>query len=126
METAAFDDFQQLFEACNLAIVCGANFLKTSSGFHPNGGATLEAAAVLAHAIKYNDLGGLKVSGGIKTVEDCAQYMSIATQILGKEFIKPSKFRIGASGVYDDIIRVLEGKILSGTQKCINLSPESY
>lgn len=108
LESAAFDDASALAAASKLALDCGADFLKTSTGKSAKGGATLEAAAVLLQAVK--DAGGtagVKISGGVKTVRDGAQYIALAESVMGKGWITPAVFRIGASGVLTDILQTL-------------------
>jgi deoxyribose-phosphate aldolase len=108
LESAAFDDYKNLYAASRLALDCGADFLKTSTGKSPKGGASLEAAATMMQAILDADsAAGLKVSGGVKTVGDCAQYESLAKKMMGKDWVSPATFRIGASGVLTDILQRL-------------------
>jgi deoxyribose-phosphate aldolase len=110
LESAAFDDYRDLYSASMLAIGAGADFIKTSTGKSAAGGATLEAAATMMQAI--NDSGtadhvGLKVSGGVKTVTDVAQYVALTKEMMGDNWISTNTFRIGASGVLTDILKTL-------------------
>ena len=64
LETAAWDP-ERLLGAAEAALDAGADWLKTSTGFHPAGGATLEA---VAHLRSLAPVGvGIKASGGIRT-----------------------------------------------------------
>jgi deoxyribose-phosphate aldolase len=84
-------------EAALDALACGADFLKTSTGkLQP--GATPEAARVMIGAG-----GGFKASGGVRTYEQAAEYAAIFEEIRG-ERIAPDNFRIGASGLLDDLL----------------------
>jgi len=57
----------ELDEVAQVAVDAGADYLKTSTGFHPAGGATLEAVAVLAEvAGRAGRPVGVKASGGIR------------------------------------------------------------
>lgn len=108
LETSDFTDYRDVYAASVLALECGADFLKTSTGKSAKGGASLEAAATMLQAIK--DTGsdaGVKVSGGVKTVADAAQYISLTESMMGKDWITTDKFRFGASGVLNDILVVL-------------------
>jgi deoxyribose-phosphate aldolase len=108
LESAAFDNYEDLYAACRLALDCGADFLKTSTGKSARGGASLEAAATMLQAIL--DSGrkaGVKISGSVKTVADCAQYISLVQGMMGKNWITTGTFRIGASGVLTDILQHL-------------------
>jgi deoxyribose-phosphate aldolase len=108
LETSEFTDYRDVYAASVLALDCGADFLKTSTGKSAKGGATLEAAATMLQAIK--DKGsdaGVKISGGVKTVTDGAQYIALTESMMGKSWISTDTFRIGASGVLNDILVVL-------------------
>ncbi|MEY2401477.1 MAG: deoxyribose-phosphate aldolase, partial [Ilumatobacteraceae bacterium] len=88
----------------------GADFLKTSTGkLEP--AATPEAAAalleVIAAAQREGRFIGLKVAGGVKTVADAAVYLEMADQVLEPNGAEPTNFRFGASGLLNDIVRVL-------------------
>ncbi len=104
LETAAFDDYNELHEAAlSVARETNAEFLKTSTGKHPNGGATPETAATLMEATAT----GVKVAGGVSSTDDAALYMTLARDIMGLKEITADRFRIGASGVWDDLIATL-------------------
>jgi len=64
LETAALDA-AQITACCHAAADAGADFVKTSTGFHPAGGATVDAVALMADAV--GRLLGVKASGGIRT-----------------------------------------------------------
>lgn len=67
IEAAALTDEQKRI-ACRLAVDAGAAFVKTSTGFHPAGGAT-KADVALMRAVVGPDV-GVKASGGIRTLAD--------------------------------------------------------
>ena len=85
----------------------GADFIKTSTGktaVH----ATPEAARVMLSTIR--DSGqpvGFKASGGIRTLADAWQYMSLAMEIMGKGWLEPGRFRLGASSLMADLLQTL-------------------
>ncbi|MBT1035964.1 deoxyribose-phosphate aldolase [Canibacter sp. lx-45] len=62
IEAAALSD-EQIIMACEAAIAGGADFVKTSTGFHPAGGASVHAVRLLAQTVG-GEL-GVKASGGI-------------------------------------------------------------
>ncbi len=66
LETAALEPMQ-IVKASAIAMEVGAHFVKTSTGFHPSGGATAEAVALMRLAV--GDKLGVKASGGVR---DCA------------------------------------------------------
>lgn len=90
------------------ALSAGADFIKTSTGKIPEG-ATLEAAATMLLVIRHveQQLGrrlGLKVSGGIRSIQQAASYVMLADQIMGKSWVTPETFRIGASKLVDELL----------------------
>ena len=50
---------------------------------------------------------GLKVAGGVKSVAEAACYLEMADRHLQPSGAEPSNFRFGASGLLNDIVRVL-------------------
>ena len=50
---------------------------------------------------------GFKPSGGIKTVQDAQKYIDLSAKIVGSDFINAAHFRIGASGIWNDIATIL-------------------
>lgn len=66
LETAALDD-DEIIEACKASEAGGADFVKTSTGFHPAGGASVHAVRLMARAV--GDRLGVKASGGIRSAE---------------------------------------------------------
>jgi deoxyribose-phosphate aldolase len=110
VETGALADAAPIRRACGMALDAGADFLKTSTGKTPVS-ATLPAARLLLEAI-VRDRGararvGLKPAGGIRTVADAAAYIALAREAFGS--VGPERFRIGASGLLNDIEAVLGG-----------------
>lgn len=64
LETAALPD-DAIVGACRAAEAAGADFVKTSTGFHPAGGASVHAVALMASAV--GGRLGVKASGGVRT-----------------------------------------------------------
>lgn len=113
LETSMLGDVPAVALAARLALAEGADFLKTSTGKVP-GGATPEAARVLLAAIAADPAAaervGFKASGGVRSVADAALYLRLTAQALGEAACTPERFRIGASGLLDDIEAVLSGR----------------
>ncbi len=108
LESAAFDNQNLLYEAACLALDCGADFLKTSTGKHPSGGATVEAATTMLQAIKdKTSTAGLKISGGVRTAEDAARYIDLAKSMMSENWVEPQHFRLGASSLLDNLLIIL-------------------
>lgn len=106
LETGALKQPNFIAQASQTAIEAGADFLKTSTG-KVEVGATLEAAAIMLLTIKQNPNKqvGFKASGGIRTPQQAASYLKLAELIMGKEWISPSTFRFGASGLLDALLK---------------------
>lgn len=109
-ESGAFEDSEQLRRASLLALDGGADFLKTSTGKY-RVGATMRAARVMMEAIRDEDSkAGFKASGGVRTMEQAAGYLSLADELLGEEAVTAERFRFGASGLLDAALAVLNGE----------------
>lgn len=108
LETGALIDPAIIADVSLDALTAGADFIKTSTGKIPEG-ATLEAAATMLLVIKHAEtqLGrrlGLKVSGGIRTVQQAGSYVRLAALIMGENWVTPETFRIGASKLVDELL----------------------
>lgn len=110
LETGELRTPECIAEASRLALGEGADFIKTSTGKTPVG-ATPEAARVMLEAIAAERSGtaGFKASGGVRTVADAAAYLALVAEVLGEGAGTPARFRIGASGLLDDIEAFLGG-----------------
>ncbi len=80
IESAALTD-HEVVEACHAARDAGADFVKTSTGFHPAGGATVHAVDLM-HATVGGRL-GVKASGGIRTSGDALRMIQAGATRLG-------------------------------------------
>lgn len=114
LETGELKDTGLIRRASDIALAHGADFLKTSTGKVPVN-ATPEAARVMLQAIVDAKSGsGLKVAGGVRRVADAAVYFDLVDTMMGPDWATPARFRIGASGLLDDILAVLSGKTAAG------------
>jgi deoxyribose-phosphate aldolase len=80
LETAALPD-EAIVECCRAAVHAGANFVKTSTGFHPAGGASVEAVALMAKTVGPSV--GVKASGGIRTTQAALDMIAAGATRLG-------------------------------------------
>lgn len=80
VESAALSD-DQLVEACIVAQAAGADFVKTSTGFHPAGGATLAAVARMRATV--GEGMGVKASGGIRDAATAVAMVEAGASRLG-------------------------------------------
>lgn len=110
LETGELKDIALIRRASDLSIAAGADFIKTSTG-KVGVNATLEAADIMLQAIRDSRKKvGFKPAGGISTVADAGHYLRLADTIMGDDWVIPSTFRFGASGLLDDITAVLSGE----------------
>jgi deoxyribose-phosphate aldolase len=112
LETGEIGDAATITRACEIALDAGADFLKTSTG-KVAVNATPASAALLLQAIAarpgVRDRVGFKPAGGVRTVADAALYIALTAQHLGAGAVTAERFRIGASGLLNDIEAVLGG-----------------
>lgn len=80
IESAALTD-EAIVGACRAAEQGGADFVKTSTGFHPAGGASVHAVKLMARTV--GGRLGVKASGGIRTAEDAAAMIEAGATRLG-------------------------------------------
>ena len=101
LETGELKTPQNIYKASQLAIAAGADFIKTSTGKIAVN-ATPEAFLVMMDAIKLHYLKtgkkvGIKAAGGISDPDTAMVYLNLLSQVLGKDWLTNSYFRIGAS-----------------------------
>ncbi len=94
-----------------VCMMAGADFIKTSTGKEAVN-ATLPFGLVMARAIREyaEDTGyrvGLKPAGGIRAARQALDWLLLIKEELGEDWMRPSRFRIGASSLLTDIERQL-------------------
>ena len=112
LETGVLDDADVIKAAAAVAVANGADFLKTSTGKLEPAATPASAEALLEvidAARRAGHVIGLKVAGGVKTVDEAATYLELADRHLQPDMAEPGNFRFGASGLLNDIVRVLGG-----------------
>lgn len=80
IESAALSD-DAIVAACRAAEAAGADFVKTSTGFHPAGGASVHAVKLMADTV--GGRLGVKASGGIRTGADAQAMIDAGATRLG-------------------------------------------
>jgi deoxyribose-phosphate aldolase len=80
IESAALTD-EQIVDVCRAAEAAGADFVKTSTGFHPAGGASEHAVALMVATV--GGRLGVKASGGIRTTEAALAMIAAGATRLG-------------------------------------------
>jgi deoxyribose-phosphate aldolase len=95
-----------------VAMMAGADFIKTSTGKEPTN-ATLPVGLVMTRAIREyaQETGmavGFKPAGGIRTAKQSLDWLAMIKEELGDSWLRAEMFRFGASGLLGDIERQLE------------------
>lgn len=113
LETGELGGESRIADAARLAIAHGADFVKTSTGKTATS-ASLEATRVMLDVIATTPWPvGLKPSGGIRTLDDAAAYLSQADSIMGPVWATTTTFRIGASS----LLGALLGELARGDDR---------
>ena len=80
LESAVLTDDEKNL-ACRLAVDAGAAFVKTSTGFHPSGGATVADVRLMRAAV--GPVIGVKASGGIRSLDDARAMLEAGANRIG-------------------------------------------
>jgi len=109
LETGELVTYDNVRRASWLAMLGGADFIKTSTGKVPVS-STLPVALVMLEAVRdfaesSGRLVGVKVAGGIRTSKDAIRYLVLVNETVGSTWLSPEYFRIGASSLVNDLLR---------------------
>jgi deoxyribose-phosphate aldolase len=108
LETGELGTLDNVAAASRLAILAGADFIKTSTGkIQP--AATMEVGLVMLEAIRehYVETGkkvGMKPAGGIRTSKEALHWLVLVAETLGLDWMTGERFRFGASSLVNDIL----------------------
>ncbi|MEV7430621.1 deoxyribose-phosphate aldolase [Nocardioides sp. NPDC092400] len=91
IESAALSD-EEIVGVCRAAAAAGADFVKTSTGFHPSGGASEHAVRLMAQTVPQLQV---KASGGVRTLEQARTMMAAGASRLG---VSGSRALLGSAG----------------------------
>ena len=80
VESAVLDE-PTLRRVCEVAVDAGADYVKTSTGFHPSGGATLDAVRIMRDTVG-PDI-GVKASGGIRDAQTAVAMLEAGASRIG-------------------------------------------
>lgn len=112
LATGELGTLTRVHQASMVAMMAGADFVKTSTGKEPVN-ATLEVGLTMARAVRhYHERTGVRVgfkpAGGIRTAKQALAWLALIKDELGDPWLDASLFRFGASGLLGDIERQLE------------------
>jgi deoxyribose-phosphate aldolase len=94
-------------QASQICIDAGADFIKTSTG-KVAVNATLPAARVMLETIRESGRDvGFKAAGGVKDAQTACDYLQLARDIMGDDWIAPNHFRFGASSLLTSLLTEL-------------------
>ena len=108
LETGELVTYDNVRRASWLAMLAGADFIKTSTG-KVGVSATLPVALVLLEAVRdfaesTGRLVGVKVAGGIRSAKDAMRYLVVVNETAGSLWLSPTLFRFGASSLLNDVL----------------------
>ncbi|MFY2507844.1 deoxyribose-phosphate aldolase [Vibrio pectenicida] len=110
IETGGLQQETLIKKASEIAIKAGADFIKTSTGKVPVN-ATPEYARMMLEVIRDMNVAssvGFKPAGGVRTAEDAADYLAMADEILGSQWVDTRHYRFGASSLLTSLLNTLE------------------
>lgn len=108
LETGELATYDNVRKASYLAMLAGADFIKTSTG-KISPAATPPVVLVMLEAVRdyYKLTGkriGVKPAGGIRTTKDAIKQLVLVNETAGPEWLTPDLFRIGASALLNDLL----------------------
>jgi deoxyribose-phosphate aldolase len=108
LETGELGALDNVRRASWLAMLAGADFIKTSTG-KVSPAATLPVTLVMLEAVRdwLTATGrhvGVKPAGGIRTTKDAIRYIVLVHETAGDDWLDASLFRIGASSLLNDLL----------------------
>jgi len=109
LETGELATYDNVRRAAWLAMLGGADFVKTSTG-KVAPAATVPVALVLLEAVRdfsavTGRVVGVKVAGGIRTTKDAIRYLVAVNETVGADWLTPARFRLGASSLLNDLLQ---------------------
>ncbi len=112
LATGELRTLRNVYKASMVAMQAGADFIKTSTG-KEGVNATLPVSLIMARALRdYGACTGFKIgfkpAGGMKTAKDALAWQVLMMEELGRDWLRPGLFRLGASSMLADIERQLE------------------
>jgi deoxyribose-phosphate aldolase len=108
LETGELVTYDNVRRASWLAMLAGADFIKTSTG-KVAPAATPAVTLVMLEAVRdfrerTGRRVGVKAAGGIRTAKDAIRYLVLVNETVGEEWLHPDRFRFGASSLLNDLL----------------------
>lgn len=108
LETGELQTYDNVRRASWLAMLAGADFIKTSTGkIQP--AATAPVVMIMLEAVRdWHEITGkhigMKPAGGIRNTKDAMKMLVLVNEITGEDWLNPQLFRIGASTLLNDLL----------------------
>jgi len=107
-ETGELQTYDNVRRVSWLAMLAGADFIKTSTG-KVQPAATLPVTLVMLEAVRdfreaTDRMVGVKPAGGIRTAKDAIKYLVMVNEVAGSDWLDPDWFRFGASTLLNDLL----------------------
>src|SRR3954470_11260401 len=107
-ETGELQTYDNVRRVSWLAMMAGADFIKTSTG-KVQPAATLPVTLVMLEAVRdfreqTGRMIGVKPAGGIRTAKDAIKYLVMVNEVTGPDWLDPDWFRFGASTLLNDLL----------------------
>jgi deoxyribose-phosphate aldolase len=108
LETGELGTYDNVRRATWLAMLAGADFVKTSTG-KVSPASTLPVTLVMLEACRdFREATGrqvgMKSAGGIRTSKDAIKYLVLVNETVGDDWLDPAWFRFGASSLLNDLL----------------------
>jgi len=126
LATGQLGSMTKVAKASMICMMAGADFIKTSTGMEKVN-ATQPVSLIMMRMIReyLRQTGykiGFKPAGGISNAKTALQYMVLAKEELGNDWLQPDLLRFGASSLLGDIERQLE-HFVTGHYSAANRHP---
>jgi deoxyribose-phosphate aldolase len=108
LETGELQTYDNVKRASWLAILAGADFIKTSTG-KVSPAATLPVTLLMLEVIRdwhrlTGETIGMKPAGGIRSSKDAVRYLVTVAETVGEQWLTPQLWRFGASSLVNDVL----------------------
>ena len=108
LETGELVTYDNVRRAAWLAMLAGADFVKTSTG-KVQPAATMPVTLVMLEAVRDFRAAtgrqvGVKAAGGIRSSKDAIRYLVMTGEVAGNDWLDPDWFRFGASSLLNDLL----------------------
>ena len=126
LATGDLRTLRNVYRDSMVAMMAGADFIKTSTGKEAVNATLLVTLTMLRMIREYQERTGFKVgykpAGGVSSAKDVLNYQILMKEELGRTWLEPDLFRVGASSLLADIERQLEHHV-TGRYSAFNRHP---